>query len=206
MITLHYTGDKPLITPTGVFFLKGKHDKYIFLPSAFKIYQLIFDNHNWHGKHLEYEYPTQMPHDEEMLQAILADDPELIRKVEEAVAEYKTNMEAQIEGIRANAALDTREKESLANNLSIMRDYRIQRTTNKILYHALINKIVQVIHKREIDRLEVPPTQNNYHVLESLRGGLIGQKVSGKVAVEYETTPSGRPVLVLYPYGKNPVL
>ena len=206
MMTLKFCGDKPLITSSGVFFLRGKHDKYIFLPSAFKIYQLLVDSHNWHGKHLEYEYPTRMPNDEEMLQAILASDPDLIQSVEAQVEAYRTNLETQIEGVRANPVLDSREKEALANNLAIMRDYRIQRTTNKILYHTLIDKIVYIIHRREIDRLVVPPTQNNYHVLESLRGGLIGQKVSGKVAVEYETTPSGRPVLVLYPYGRNPVL
>lgn len=200
MVTLRYTGEQIIITPAGVSFLKGKDDKYIYIPSAFKLFTLIADHSHWHGKHLQYEFPDRMPGNDEMLIAATRNDPEVLRRIEEGVKEYDRHIEGQIREVGQYTHMDAKEKEALVNNLRYMKPYRLQRQMNKLIYRHMVNRLVDEIHTKEIERIEVPPTRNFFHVLESIRGGLIGRKVSNRVSIE-ATTRSGRPVLRLNPFG-----
>jgi hypothetical protein len=200
MISLKFTGDRPIITPTGIFFLKGKDDKYIFIPSAYKLFMLISDNSHWQGSHLEYSFPEQMPNDTDMLNAATKNDAEKIKEIEQKIAEFTSHLDLQIDEVRKYTHLDSRSKDSFVANLNAIKPYRIQRETNKIIYHMMISRLVNQIHQNEINRIEVPPTKNFFRVLESIRGGLIGRKISSKVVIEASIRNS-RPILRLLPFG-----
>ena len=202
MLKLEYTGEQIVIRPSGVSFLKGKEDKYVYLPSAYKLYKLLVDNNNWHGDKLEFDYPRAMPRDKEMLEAILANDPEVENRVQRRMEVADTRVEEDLAFVQDNARLDPREKDAFIGNIKAMRKYRVQRACNKALYHELIDKIVVIIHEKEIDFVDVPPTRTFLRVLESIRNGLIGKKVSGRVFITYEVKHD-RPILRLDTYGKG---
>lgn len=201
MVTLKFAGDRTVITPSGIFFLKGKDDKYIFLPSAYKLFMLISENSHWQGSHLEYNFPETMPNDNDMLNAATKGG-EKIKEIEKKIAEFELYLDSQIEEVRKYEHLDPRSKESYINNLIVMKPARIQRETNKIIYHMMINRIVNQIHSKEINKLEVPPTKNFFRVLNSIRGGLVGRKISSRVIIEAGIRNS-RPVLRLLPFGES---
>ena len=200
MISLKFAGDRTIITPSGIFFLKGKDDKYIFLPSAYKLFMLISEKSHWQGSHLEYTFPETMPTDSEMLSAATKDDGDEIGKIKDKISQFEEHLNLQIEEVKKYDHLDIRSKDSFRNNLISMKNTRVQREINKIIYHMMINRIVNQIHQKEIDKLEVPPTKNFFRVLNSIRGGLVGRKISSRVIIEAGMRNS-RPVLRLLPFG-----
>lgn len=200
MVSLKYVGDRVIVTPSGVFFLKGKDDKYIFLPSAYKLFMLISEQSHWQGSHLEYSFPETMPSDNDMLLAATKNDPKRLDEIQKMVDEYANYLDLEIEEIKRYDHLDPKSKDSFINNLTVIKPYKVQRQTNKIIYHMMINRIVNQIHQKEIDKLEVPPTKNFFRVLNSIRGGLVGKKISSRVVIEAGMRNS-RPVLRLLPFG-----
>lgn len=186
MIKLEFTGDKPFISPKGVQFVNGKPDKYIYIPSAVKLYQLVKDPSNWHGNHLEFDYPKQMLHDAQMLEVITKNDTKLIEKVEGRLEEYDRRNEELIEQIRVSPQFGEYEREVFIKNIQAMHPYKRQRECNKILYHLLIKSIVAEIMKKEINIIETPPTRAFYHLVDSIRGELVGRKLSSCVTVSIE--------------------
>lgn len=186
MIKLEFTGDKPFISAKGVRFVKGKPDKYIYIPSAVKLYQLMKDPANWHGNKLAFDYPKQMLHDAQMLEVITTNDDKLIQGVREQLANYDSRSEELIEQITVSPQFDEREREVYINNIKLMQPYRRQRACNKILYHMLIKSIVKEIMKKEIQVIETPPTKAFYHLIDSIKGELIGRRLSSCVTVTVE--------------------
>jgi len=186
MIKLEFTGDKPFISAKGVRFVKGKPDKYIYIPSAVKLYQLVKDPANWHGNHLEFDYPKQMLHDAQMLEVITKNDAKLIENVEGQLAAYDSRTDELIEQIAVSPQFDERERDAYINNIKLMRPYKRQRACNKILYHLLIKSIVAEIMKKEINVIETPPTKAFYHLIDSIKGELVGRRLSSCVTVTLE--------------------
>ncbi len=203
MVTIRHVGEEVIITPGGVSFMRGQWDKYDLIPSAYKLYMLISDHHHWHGKHLRYEYPERMPTDQEMVLAATRNDPQTLMRIEAQVAAYRDQLEKQIRDASHYEGLNEREREALISNLRYMFDYRLQRQTNEQVFYYMINRLVDQIHSKEIDHIEVPPTRNFMSVLEAIKDGLVGRKVSGRVSIE-ATDHSGRPVLRLNTYGEPP--
>ena len=70
MVKLKFVGCKPFVSSKGIEFINSRPDKYIYIPSAVKLYLLFKDEHNWHKNRLEFEYPKEMLHDEQMLEII----------------------------------------------------------------------------------------------------------------------------------------
>lgn len=188
MIRLEFKGDKPFISPKGVRFIKGKPDKYIYIPSAVKLYLLMHDESNWHGNKLEFEYPKQMMNDEQMLEVITKKNSKLLIQVEERLKEREKREDELIEQIWQSKHYDEKEKEVFVGNLKLMRSYLLQRNCNKILYHMLVKNIVDVIIKREIIQIKTPPSRSFYHLMDSIRSELIGKKLSSCVNVRLEAS------------------
>jgi hypothetical protein len=203
MVTIRHVGEEVVITPGGVSFMRGRDDKYSFIPSAYKLYMLIADHHHWHGKHLRYDYPEKMPTNEEMIRAATRNDPKTIQAIEAQIADYRAQLDQQIRDVQEYGFMCEKEREALIRNLRYMYDYRLQRQTNDQVFGFMIERLVEEIHTKEIDHIEVPPTRNFLRVLEPTKDGLIGRKVSGRVGIE-ATTHSNRPVLRLNTYGEPP--
>ena len=169
MIQLKLAGEQLMISPSGVSFLKGREDRYLYLPSAFKLYKLLFENEHWKGHHLELDYPPHMPTDEDMLNTIIGDNKSLYQTIEQKQDLYSRHIDIEVDNVMENTALELKDREAFANNLRVMKPYRLQRNLNKILYHMLIEKIAGVVYHKNIERIEVPPTRNFLHVLQSMK-------------------------------------
>ena len=194
MIKLQFTGDRPFISPKGVRFIKGKPDKYIYIPSAVKLFLLLSDKNNWHGNKLQFDYPKEMLHDRQMLEVITQNDPEIIKSVEDQLLNYNARVDALIEQIRTSPQYEEHERDAYIRNIELMREYKQQRACNKILYHQLIKRIVKEISDKEITVLDTPPTKAFYHLIDSIKGDLVGRRLATNVQVTLE---SGGPVGVL---------
>jgi hypothetical protein len=186
MIKLAFTGDKPFISHKGVDFIKGRPDKYMYIPSAVKLYQLMKDPANWHGNKLSFDFPKTMMHDAQMLEIITKNDAALIEGVRVRLLKYDKETEELIEQITVSPQFDEKERETYINNIKIMQPYRRQRSCNKMLYHVLVNSIVGEIIKKEIQVIETPPTKAFYHLIDSIKGELIGKRLSSCVTVTIE--------------------
>ena len=70
------------------------------------------------------------------------------------------------------------EKKVLINNYKYVRDYRVQRATNKLVYEEIINKAVELIKKKKIENIKTPFSMNFLHVLESINTTMQINKVA----------------------------
>ena len=189
MIKLQFTGDRPFISPKGVRFVKGKPDKYIYIPSAVKLFLLLSDKSNWHGNKLHFDYPKEMLHDQQMLEIITQNDPKIIENVTAQLERYSERVDAMIEQIRTSPQYEEHERDAFIKNIELMRTYKAQRACNKILYHQLVKRIVKEISDKEITVLDTPPTKAFYHLMDSIKGDLVGRRLATNVQVTLE--PSG---------------
>ncbi len=189
MIKLQFTGHRPFISPSGVRFIKGKPDKYVYIPSAVKLFLLLSDKNNWHGNKLAFDYPKEMLHDQQMLDVITQNDPAIIERVESELKRYDSRVDALIEQIQNSPQYEEHERDAYIKNIEMMRPYKTQRACNKILYHQLVKHIVKEIADKEIAVLDTPPTKSFYHLMDSIKGDLVGRRLATNVKVTLE--PNG---------------
>jgi len=183
MIRLEYAGPKPIISARGIEFITGKPDKYIYIPSAVKLFLLLSDQSNWHGNQLSYDFPNDMLSDAEMLDAITGQDEAIIAQVEARMEAYNMKLEKECDEVGTLIQFSEFEQRSYLGNLKAIMAYRKQRACNKMLYHVLISRIVQEIIDKEIDSLDAPPFRSFLHILDSIKGELIGKRVSSNIHV-----------------------
>ena len=67
-----------------------------------------------------------------------------------------------------------------------MKEYKIQRATNKIFYFYCIESIVKIIATNKIKKIELPFNGNFLHVLKSIQNKLSTQKINSSLKVEEE--------------------
>ena len=68
--------------------------------------------------------------------------------------------------------LKNEEKDVLIKNLSLMREYVIQRAINKSLYYCTVDALVEVMKRGHIDYVVAPMFQKFAHVFHSIEGVL----------------------------------
>ena len=82
--------------------------------------------------------------------------------------------------------IDDIEKDTFLSNLESMKEYKIQRATNKIFYFYCIESIVKIIATNKIKKIELPFNGNFLHVLKSIQNKLSTQKINSSLKVEEE--------------------
>jgi len=196
MIELHHVGPKPFVSPRGIRFNVARPDKYIYIPSAVKLYISLKDNSKWHGNKLEFEYPKEMMHDEQMLDIITKKDKNILESVQKKLDEYADELDRSYDEIKNSSHFSEMTKEIYLGNLKFIRSYKIQRACNKILYHILVKEITNEIVKKEILTIVVPPSRSFYHLFYSVKDFLVGKKLTSCVDISY-VTQKGRLKLML---------
>jgi hypothetical protein len=182
---LKYVGNKPIISQSGVDFSIGKEDKYIYIEPAAQMLDFL-------GK-LEKDTktsinPKKKPDDSEIFELLCKYKPDFDRFCHEQLSHYIHKIDNEIADVDNHNLLGELEKEVLRNNLESMREYRIQRATNKLIYEELINACVEIIREKSITEIIMPFSLPFVHVAESFESSLalISNAIVAKVEVILE--------------------
>lgn len=168
---LEYTGPKEIISPHGINFKNGKDDKYVYIYPAMQIYNAIHHNyekgiiytHNIEGKRLN---------NQELLNEILSFKDNFQEHCKNKISKFKLFLEEEINNAKNHTEYTKEEQQVYKNNLIIMKNYRIQRETNKIIYNHLIETIVDDIFTHKLKELNTPFNERFWHTLQSIQGEL----------------------------------
>ena len=168
---LKYTGPKEMISAHGISFKSGKDDKYTYIYPAYQIYKAL--HHNYEKGHIySHNIDGRRLNDEELLNTILKLRPNLEEKCNKKIENFINYLDKEIEKTKEHKEYNDEEKKIYRNNLILMKNYRIQRETNKIIYYELIKIIVDDIFKNKIKVINSVFNERYWHVFQSLEGEL----------------------------------
>ncbi len=167
---IKYAGPRVFITQHGVTFEEGKEDKYVYLMIGIQILKAIDKDFGEH-KSYSYDVNTKRLRDEEILSIMLKYNPELEHTIRKETELYKNKLAQEVLDVEKKD-LNELEKEILTNNLEIMKDYRVQRATNKIFYMHNIEEIALIIKREKIMQINTPYYEKYWHVLMTIQGKL----------------------------------
>jgi len=168
---IEYAGPRPIISQHGVQFKDGKEDKYVYLMISIQLLQAIDKNYEGH-KSYSYDVSTKRFSDSEIHDILDSYETTLEEDVLKEEASYALKIENEIEDIRNRTNLKESERDAWINNLEVMKNYRIQRSINKIYYMHSIELIKKVIKREEIKEIDTPFYEKYWHVLQTLQGVL----------------------------------
>lgn len=168
---IEYAGPRPMISQHGIDFKDGKEDKYVYLMISIQILQAIDKNYEEH-KSYSYDTKTKRFSNDEIHQILNSYSTTLEQDVEDAEKSYTQKIDEEIEHIKMRTNLKESEKNVWVNNLEIMRNYRIQRSINKIYYMQSIELIKEIIKREEIKEIDTPFYEKYWHVLQTIQGAL----------------------------------
>ena len=186
---IKYAGPRPVITHHGVTFKDGKEDKYVYLMVGIQILNAI-DKDFGEQKSYSYDVTTKRLSNEEILKIMLQYEPNLEHDVSSESSSYEKKLDIEIEDVE-NKNLSDLEKEILVNNFEIMKEYRIQRATNKIYYMHNIYEIASVIKREKITEIDTPFFEKYWHVLRTLQGELAKGKGSINTDLKIQKNSKG---------------
>ncbi len=168
---LEYIGPKAMISPQGISFKTGKDDKYVYLSHAMQIFTAI--NHDYKNNiiyHHNIESRTFTP--DEILSTLDKAIKQLDETLEKQLQEYLDLLDTEIKNVQNDATLNDEEKNSLKNNLIIMKPYRIQRFKNKLAYEHLVEIIANEIYVHKLQEISAPFNERFWHIMQTIQGYL----------------------------------
>jgi hypothetical protein len=168
---LSYVGPKEIISHHGISFKDGKEDKYSYIASAMQIYHAI---HHDYKKDVIYSHDIkkELSKDEDILNKILNLKPELKETCEHEINQLTITLDEEIKNIEKLNKLNKEEQKVYQNNLIIMKEYTLQRQTNKVIYNHILEIIVDDILENKLKEINTPFNEKYWHVLQSIQGEL----------------------------------
>ncbi len=192
MIKLSYAGNKPIISPNGISF-EGKEDKFEFIEPAAQILKLLLE-FNENQKEGKISHAKKMD-TKEILKLIQSSINNIENIQESSLNRYLKKLDKENETVDEIPFLKKSEKEIFKKNLSLMREYRIKRAGNKIIYEILIQKIKELIIKKEIKRIKLPFSKRFLHVAESINKSFEGLKNGFNTKLTINIEPGKTPYI-----------
>lgn len=174
-MTLKYAGPKPMISKHGISFKDGKEDKYVYLNIVYQILKTI-DQDSSSQNSFESNSNNDAFDSKQMYQTILSYDPTLKEVMKTHLNNYLVHLDNEIEDVKKSPAFEAIEKDTFVNNLKIMKEYKIQRATNKIFYMHTIGVAVDVIKNKKIKKISTPFNEKFWHTLKTIQGHLARNK------------------------------
>jgi len=182
---IEYAGPRPMISQHGIDFKEGKEDKYVYLMISIQILQAIDKDYEGH-KSYSYDTKTKRFTNDEIHNILNSYSNTLQKDTEEEKESYTEKINEEIEHIKSRDNLKELEKLAWVKNLEIMKNYRIQRSINKIYYMHSINMIKEVIKREHIKEIDTPFYEKYWHVLQTLQGALSKGRRSVHTNLEIE--------------------
>ena len=179
---IEYVGHKPIVSLRGVDFSLGKEDKYAYIDVATQMLDFL-------GK-LEHDttlniHINKVLDKENMFQILYKYKPNFDTLYYKSISEYTQKIEDEILNVHKHPNLADVEKETLKKNLLYIKDYRLQRATNKIVYEELINACVEIIRRKSVVEIRMPLSISFTHVASSFESSLaiLNRAVVAKVEI-----------------------
>lgn len=168
---LKYTGPKEIISPHGVDFKDGKEDKYVYISFAMQIFYAI---HHEYEKDRIYTHTIEkeLLEDTHILNKICSLKPDFEEVCKEKVKLLEKELDKEIEEVKEHTELVEEELLAYKNNLIIMKEYRLQRETNKVIYQQIVELIVDDIFEHRLKQISTPFNEKFWHVLQTIQGEL----------------------------------
>jgi len=180
---LKYVGPKPIISHTGIEFDNNKEDKFIYLSIAVQLIKAL--NHDYfEDKTYTYEASTKTLENKELFDELKKICPNINTLMEKQNHDIEQEIEHDLKRAKENSVLNEENKEVLYDNISIMRDYLIQRSINKSVYYCVVYALADLLKKDHINYIVAPLFQKFAHVLHSVQGSLKKQKIPLDTAIE----------------------
>jgi hypothetical protein len=164
MVNIEYVGSKPRISSSGVSF-DGKEDKYNFINPSIQVLNKILGR-------------KDSLKNSDVLDILYTCIPDFDKFYETKIENYRHKLDLEESKVKKISYLNNIEKDVLLKNYQYMREYRLQRATNKLVYEEIINSAVKLIKDRKIENIKTPFTMNYLHVLESLNTTIRMQKIA----------------------------
>ncbi len=164
MVHVEYVGSKPSISFSGISF-DGKEDKYNFIYPSIQILNKIL------GK-------KDSLNNSNIIDILYTLIPEFDKIYKTKIDAYRKKLDQEEYKVQKINSLNAVEKDVLLKNYKYMRDYRLQRATNKLVYEEIINSSVKIIKERKIEIIKTPFSMYYLHVLESLNRAIKRNKIA----------------------------
>lgn len=168
---LAYSGPKPLISAHGVSYDNNKEDKFVYLGIVAELIMAL--NHDYIGdKQYTYQPLSKALDEQQILAQIRGQNPQLDEEIAHITTATQDQIKEEIAHARTNHLLNTDEKEALINNITLLRDYRINRAINKTIYYSGLTSLATIIRNKHISHITASVIPKFPHVLHSLQGTL----------------------------------
>ena len=183
---LMHVGNKPIISHTGIDFSIGKEDKYVYIEPAAQILDFLGNLDRTKSSTIS---PNKELDEMEVFDVLNKQRPKYDLFCKQKLIEYEKKLDDEINEVTVLSRLVDVEKEVLKRNLNYMRDYRLQRATNKLVYEELINGCIDIIQKKEIKEVNMPLSLTFVHVAKSFEStlALINRTLIATVDVMLDT-------------------
>ncbi|MEA2111361.1 MAG: hypothetical protein U9P71_04870 [Campylobacterota bacterium] len=172
---LKYVGPKPLISYSGIDFEHSKEDKYIYLNVVAQLIKAV-DHDYIEEKTYIYHTDSKRYDNEEIIKILEQYDPEILSKAQARAQETYDEITDDVVRARHNKVLDQENISVLVKNITLMRDYRLQRSYNKSVYYSAINILADILKKDHIDYVVAPMFAKFTHVFHSIQGVFANKK------------------------------
>ena len=173
-MTLKYVGPKPIISHSGIEFDKNKEDKFIYLNIVVQLIQAL-DHKYIEGK--SYIYQDIRLSDIEMLHILKKYCQNMDSLLDKTAYSIEDEIEHNIQRAYESDTLEEEDKEVLVKNITLMHDYMLQRAVNKSVYYCAMAVLADIAQRDHIEHITTPMYQPFMHVLHSLQGTLLKEKV-----------------------------
>lgn len=172
---IKYVGPKPVISHTSISFDMNKEDKYVYLNIATQLIEAL-DQEYLEDKTYKRVLDTTLS-DREMISILEKRCPNFDGLVNKTNHSVEDEIEENLQRAHENTILSDEEKEVLEANIKLMHDYIIQRSVNKRVYYCAMGLLADIVQKDHIDLITLPMKQYYFHVLHTLQGTLVKEKV-----------------------------
>ncbi len=166
---LKFVGPKVHISHTGIDFDTNKEDKYVYLGIAIQLLNAL-DHKYLPDKTYTYHPDTKRLSNDEIWTQLIHYCKNLQEMIDTAELGAKKYVDEHIAHAKENRTLNNEEKDVLIKNLSLMKEYIVQRAINKSLYYCAIDALVEVMKRGHIDYVSAPMYQKFVHVFHSIQG------------------------------------
>lgn len=172
---IKYVGPKTLISTQGISFDQRKRDKFIYIDSVLQLIQAI--DHDYVGTE-PHVYTTQSRQliGADILNSIKEYCPDIEKIIAEAQQDAHAYLDEDLNRARSSTLLDDEEIRVLINNLTMMRDYTVQRYINKYTYYSVVKKCIERLRHSKIKYISAPAHKTYFHVFHTIKRGLRQQK------------------------------
>ncbi len=181
-MTLHYVGPKPIISHTGIEFDTNKEDKYVYLPIVARLLKAL-DHEYIANKRYVCEEDVDISY-ENMMLVLEKYCPDLEALLDKTNHNIEEEIEHNLHRANENKQLNSVEKEVLIKNIELMHNYMLQRSVNKSVYYCAMRALADIVKKDHIEYITTPFFQKYMHVLHSLQGTLLAEKVPIDTALD----------------------